>query len=303
MSFVVAGASAGGLVMVPFAAYLLEIADWRTVWLIMGGIILLLGLPLMAIIVRSDPADMGLQPDGDRAGEGDGIGVAGDVAVSIRVAPLETHHWRESFRSPPMWQLSLAFSVCGVTTAIIAVHYVRWAESESISAGTAALALGVLFAINGVGLVIVGWISDHMPRKNLLGTLYWVRSVAFLALIFLPGTTALWAFAIIGGISWLATVPLTTGLTADVYGIRNIGTINGLINMSHQLGGGAAVIIAGVVFDLWDTYDPAFAGAAVLLGLAGAVSFAIRERKYSVRYQAPELPPSPAVSATASDGD
>lgn len=300
MSFVAVGASAGGMIMVPFAAYLLIVADWRTAWLVMGGIIIFLGVPLLAVIVRSDPSDMGLERDGDRS---DDVEDTVRPPVTVQVAPLETSDWRESLHSAPMWQLSLAFWVCGITTAIIAVHFVRWAQSEDISAGTAAIAFGVLMALNGIGLVLVGWVSDYMPRKNLLGVVYLVRGVAFLALIILPGSAALWTFAVLGGASWLATLPLTQGLTADVYGLRNVGTINGLIMMAHQLGGGAAVIAAGIVFDVWDTYDPAFAAGAILLVVAGAASFAIRERKYSVRYLAPQPVPPTVTAATASDGD
>lgn len=305
MSFVMSGGSAGGLIMVPFAAYLLVIADWRTAWFVMGGMMLFLGLPLIAGIVRNDPADMGLEPDGDSARDPDEPDA---VPRQIRVAPLETTHWRQSLHSAPVWQLSIAFWVCGITTAMIAVHFVRWAESEDISAGTAALAFGVLSAINGAGLIFVGWISDYMPRKILLAIVYWVRAAAFLALIFLPGQMALWSFAVLGGVSWLATVPMTNGLTADIYGLRNVGMINGLIMMAHQLGGGVAVIAAGVVFDVWGTYDPAFIAGFATLVVAGIASYSIKERKYSVRYQEPEpLPPvtqaAGPAAATASDGD
>lgn len=299
ISFVMSGGSAGGLIMVPFAAYLLVISDWRTAWFVMGGMILLLGLPLIVGIVRDDPADMGLEPDGDSAVD---VDEADAAPPQIRVAPLETTHWRDSLHSAPVWQLSIAFWVCGITTAMIAVHFVRWAESEDITAGTAALAFGVLSAINGAGLIFVGWISDFMPRKNLLAVVYWIRASAFLALIFLPGQAALWSFAVLGGVSWLATVPMTNGLTADIYGLRNVGMINGLIMMAHQLGGGIAVIAAGVVFDVWGTYDPAFIAGFLTLVLAGVASFSIKERKYSIRYQEPQ-PVPPVAAAAASDGD
>jgi MFS family permease len=299
MSFVAFGGSVGGFVMIPFAGYLLELTDWRTVWLVMGGLILILGFPLVMAIVRSDPADMGLAPDGgapNDENESDDVG-----PISVRVAPLVTNRWRESYRSAPMWQLSLSYSVCGITTAIIAVHFISWASTRDISSGTAALAFGLLMAINGVGLLVVGSISDRLQRKNLLGTVYLIRGVAFLALIFLPGASALWVFAVVGGVSWLASVPLTNSLTADVYGLRNVGILNGLIMMAHQLAGGLAVIIAGTVFDIWGTYDPVFAVAAVFLLLAGLISFAIRERKYSVRYQVPTSIPVESASASAGD--
>jgi MFS family permease len=287
---------------VPLAAYLLVIADWRTAWLVMGAAILFLALPLLLVIVRSAPEDMGLNQDGDEepiSTSDDG----NDSSISIRMAPLATTGWRDSYRSAPMWQLSLGYSVCGITTAIIAVHFIRWASTEDITSGTAALAFGLLMAINGVGLLVVGSVSDRMQRKNLLGTVYLIRGLGFLALIVFPGVPALWAFAVIGGMSWLASVPLTNSLTADVYGLRNVGILNGLIMMVHQLAGGLAVIIAGRVFDIWDTYDPVFAAAAGFLLFAGVVSYSIRERKYSIRFQSPQPLPMSTPVATAADGD
>ena len=282
MSFVAFGGSAGGIVLVPFAAYLLIAANWRVAWIAMGASMLVLVVPLLIVLVRSDPRDMGLRVDGDAAPAASGEATGASVH---RVAPLLAQEWRHSFRSAPIWQLSMAYGVCGVTTAVIAVHYVRWAATEGISPGTAALAFGLLSAINGVGLLTVGSISDRMQRKHLLGSVYLVRGVAFLMLVVLPGVPALWTFAVIGGMSWLATVPLTTSLTADVYGLRHVGTLNGLVMMVHQLGGAAAVVIAGLAFDRWGSFDATYLVGAGLLVVAGLLCFTIREKTYSVRYQ------------------
>ena len=298
MSMLTVGGSVSGMVMVPFLAYFLLSASWQTVWLVLGVLILGLGLPVLLVIVRSSPEDMGLLPDGDT----EEIAIEGRAAPAPRivaVGPLATDSWRDSFKSAPMWQLSLAYWVCGITTASIAVHYVRWASSEDISTSTAALAFGLLSGINALGVLFVGAISDRMQRKTLLGLVYLVRGVAFLSLLLLPGSVALWAFAVVGGMSWLATVPLTTSLAADVYGVRKIGTLAGLINMAHQLGGGAAVLIFGFVFDKWGTYDPSFAAGAVFLLMAGIVSLSIREKRYSVRYSPVTRPTGLVVSETA----
>ncbi len=183
-----------------------------------------------------------------------------------------------------MWQLSIAYWVCGVTTAGIAVHFVRWASDQGISPGTAALAFGLLSGINAAGVLLIGTISDRMQRKTLLGLVYLVRAVAFIALIVLPGSAALWGFAVIGGASWLATVPLTASLTADVYGVRHLGTLGGLINMTHQLGGALAVVLCGLACDAWDTYDGAFVVSSALLVGAGLLAFTIKEKQVSARY-------------------
>ena len=111
-----------------------------------------------------------------------------------------------------------------------------------------------------------------------------MRGLAFLTLIFLPGDIALWAFAVIGGMSWLATVPLTASLTADVYGVRNLGMLFGLANMSHAFGGALAVFLFGWAFTNWGSYNVPFVVGAITLVAAGVVCLSISEKTNSVRF-------------------
>ena len=293
LSTLASGGSVGGLVFVPFLTYLLIWTDWRTSWLIAGAIVLFLGAPVVYFVVRDDPRDVGESPDGirDRTGVGGAPGRTPDT-------PLEAKNWTAPFRTAPMWQLSLGYFVCGVTTGSISVHYVRWAISEDITPTTAALAFGLLSGINAVGVILIGSLSDRVERRLLLGCVYLVRGSAFLILLILPGQWALWGFALAGGASWLATVPLTTGLAADVYGLRHMGSLVGLINFAHQIGGALAVYLFGLVFDIWGTYDPAIAAGVIFLVMAGIISLTIRERRYSVRYASASGLPAPAGPAS-----
>ena len=279
MSVLVAGGSVGGLIFVPFLDYVELEFDWRIAWIVTGSLALVIGIPLILLIVRSKPEDMGLKIDGVKS-----IVDQDSDASQDPVGPKYVERWTLALRSRPIWQLSFGYFVCGITTSSIAFHYVRWAQSEDISRDTAALAFGLLSGINACGVIVIGLLSDRLQRKNLLGVVYLVRGVAFLALIFLPGSMALWSFALIGGMSWLATVPLTASLTADVYGVRNLGTLFGLANMSHAFGGAAAVWAFGLAFTHWGSYDVPFAVGAVTLLAAGIVSFSIKEKKDSVRY-------------------
>ncbi len=281
-SLLVSGGSMGGLVLVPFLTYLFLATSWQTAWLVAGLFALCLGLPLVWTIVKSDPSEVGLGPDGDERVE------AGSQAALRRTSdgPLTAARWQDSFHSPPIWQLSMAYWVCGVTTASVAVHFVRWASDEGISPGTAALAFGLLSGINAVSVILVGTLSDRMERRMILSAVYAIRGVAFLVIILLPGPVAIWAFAIIGGASWLATVPLTSSLTADIYGLENLGMLGGLINMTHQFGGALAVILFGVAFDVWGTYDFSFTASAILLFAASLTIMTLRERRFSARYLA-----------------
>ena len=112
-------------------------------------------------------------------------------------------------------------------------------------------------------------------------------------LLVIPSTAGLWVFATIAGFSWVATLPLTSSLTADVYGLRALGTISGVTFMFHQFGGFGSVLLAGKLYDVTGDYTLPFAIVGGLLFPAAIAAFTIRERKYSARYQAP------AVAASA----
>ena len=279
MAVLVSGGSVGGLVFVPFLSYLLIEVGWQVAWIITGLIALLIGIPLLLIVVKSKPDDIGLTIDGVDPNSEEGLHGSADA-----VGPKFVDKWFDALSSRPIWQLSFGYFVCGITTTSIGVHFVRWANSEDITTGTAALAFGLLSGINAAGVLVVGLLSDRFQRKNLLGGVYLVRGLAFLTLIFLPGDIALWAFALIGGMSWLATVPLTASLTADVYGVRNLGMLFGLANMSHAFGGALAVFLFGWAFTNWGSYNVPFVVGAITLLAAGVVCLSISEKTNSVRF-------------------
>ncbi len=281
-----AGASVGGLVLVPFTTYLIELLDWRWSWVILGSLILVLVLPVSYIILRNSPAEMGLQPDGDDA-------PAPGANVPVRgTAPLEVDQWRDAFRSWPMWQLCATYFVCGFTTLIMGFHFVPNAVESGFSPATAATAFGVLSAMNTIGVIAVGPIADKLGNKTLLGTVYFFRGIGYVLLLTLPGQWGLWVFAIVGGMSWIATVPLTTALTADIYGLKKVGTLSGMIFLSHQVGGSIGIQFGGIMRDITGSYTVPFAAAAGLLFFAAVMAMLIQERRYSVRYQ--QASPAPA---------
>ncbi|MCH2498642.1 MAG: MFS transporter [Dehalococcoidia bacterium] len=286
----VAGASLGGLTLVPFGMFLLQATSWRVTWAALGLIILVLALPMVYFFIRNDPADMGLQPDGDTE-----EATSANKLESKR-GPIEVEKWSESFRSWPMWQISTAYTVCGITTGMIAAHFVPYAIGEGLSGTLAALAFGVMMALNVVGGLGAGFLGDRFGRKNLLAAVYVLRGIAFIFLLLFHGATGVWIFALLAGFSWIASVPLTTSLTADVYGLRALATISGISFLCHQVGSFVSILAAGLLFDITGSYTLPFAIGGALLFPAAISAFSVRERKYSARYQTP-------LSTAAAAGD
>jgi MFS family permease len=293
ISISTAGASAGSLVLVPFAAYMIELAGWRNTWIILGAFVVFFALPLAWMLVRNDPSEMGEQQDGDAApGEG-GAGRAN----AARRGPLEVDYWRDALKSAPIWQLTGAYFVCGMTTAIISAHYIPFAVEKGIDPRVAALAFGMMSALNIAGVLAAGWISDKVGRKNVLAFIYAGRGLAYVALLTLPGAWGIWIFAVVAGFSWIASAALTSSLTADIYGLRTMGTLGGTSTFAHQIGGAVSIYLGGALFDLFGSYTVPFTIAGSLLIGATVAAFSIREKKYSAKFQtAPSQQPLPTVA-------
>ena len=228
---------------------------------------------------------MGLLPDGDIV-LAEGEPGATRQPQRLAQAPLEPEHWRGALTSSPLWLLMSGFFVCGFTLATISTHFVAFATDRGIAPASAATALGLIGAFNILGTLLVGSISDRLGRKNPLALIYLVRSVAFIVLLAAEAPWALYLFAALVGLAWFSTVPPTVSLTAEIYGVRHMGTLVGLIFASHQVGGALSIYLAGRLFDLSGSYTAIYLVDVALLLAAGLVSYAIQERRYSLKYVA-----------------
>jgi MFS family permease len=287
------GLSLGGLLLVPFAMYLLQATNWRVTWAVMGLMVLLLSVPLAFLFLRDDPAKMGLHPDGDP----EPVETGRNGASRRWGGPLEVDKWADSFRSLPFWQMTAAYYVCGFTTAILSVHFVPFAIGRGVSPATAAIAFGFMMGLNMIGSIAAGVLSDRFSRKNLLALTYFLRGCGYVLLLAIPGELSLWAFAAVAGFSWIATAPLTTSLTADFYGLRALGTISGVSFLFHSVGSFTSILLGGFLYDVTGSYTLPFAIAGALLFPAALSAFTIKEHKYSARYLA-----QPATAVGAGNG-
>jgi MFS family permease len=281
LSLSTAGASAGGLLLVPLAMAVLQQTGWRLTWVALGTLVLVVAWPLAFVFLQDDPTDLGLLPDGEQPS------ADGSQANPTRApaAPLEADTWRLALRSWPFWQLSGAYCVCGFTTAILTTHFIPYAIDRGVAPATAATALGVMNGLNVVGVIVMGMLADRCGRKNLLALVYAARGGAYALLLLAPDPWGLWGFAAIAGFSYWATAPLTTSLSADVYGLKTLGTLSGLTFLVHQVGGAASIQFAGLMRDLTGAYTLPFTLAGLLLIPAALSAFSIREHKYSVKAQ------------------
>lgn len=273
-----AGAPLGQLLVVPLSSFLILAVGWRWAFPIMGLILLATAFPLVLLIVRNKPEDMGLLPDGEVVREG--AGDSASARTAVRPNNLEHLTGREALRTTPFWLLACSFFTCGFTVMLFAVHFPSYVTDAGFDVNVAAVAVAAAGFCNVFGTLFSGWISDRIGRKNPLAVTYFIRGMSFLFFALWQNYLTLYIFAIATGFSWFATVPPTATLTREIYGPRNVGFLYGSISGIHQIGSAVGAFAGGYVFDLTGSYTPVFVVAAVLLITASILSFSIRESHY-----------------------
>src|SRR5262249_61022165 len=154
MALTTTGSSLGGALLVLVTDSLISRVGWRLTWVVLGLLVLVLVLPVAFVLLRDDPEEMGLRPDGD-APLSDG-----DQPQPVLPGPLEVAYWRDAFRSTPMWQLCGGYFVCGLSIALVSTHFVPFAIERGFSHHTAAFSYSLIALLNRAGVLPVGGLSD-----------------------------------------------------------------------------------------------------------------------------------------------
>jgi predicted MFS family arabinose efflux permease len=163
--------------------------------------------------------------------------------------------------------LTAGFYVCGFQVAFIAIHLPAYLADQGASPALGATALMLIAFFNMIGSWGSGWMGDRLSKKYLLSGIYALRAV-IIALPVGPLSVSIFAAAI--GLLWLSTVPLTSGLVAQIFGTRYMGMLYGIVYLSHQMGSFSGVWLGGRLFDDTGSYDVVWWGA-IALGLMSAL--------------------------------
>ncbi len=240
-----AAGSAGQVVGPPFAAGLLEIMPWSSVFIIFA-IISILTIVLVPLLKSKSEISKK------------------EVEENLSDA------LKDAFKDPTYSMLFLGFFSCGFQLAFITAHFPAFiAEASSpiiqgslISlvcnsvASLGALSIALIGLFNILGSIAAGALGKHFTKKYLLSMIYTGRTIAAIAFIMLPITpTSVVVFSIVMGSLWLATVPLTSGIIGYIYGLKFMGTLYGIVFLSHQIGSFVGVWLGGIFYDMYGSYD------------------------------------------------
>jgi MFS family permease len=261
--------------MAPLAAYLIANLGWRMSYIVMGVIAWLFILP-MAMLLRKNPSEMGLLPDGAESNEGK-IGGLNLVDSSNRSTGFSLSH---AFKTRNFWCMGFSWLLSTTCIFIVMTHIVPHGTDLGFDAMKAATILGLIGAMNIPGRLIVGRISDNIGRKATS-----IACALFLAgaIIWLILSKDLWMFyffAICFGFFYGGYDASTTALIGDIFGLHNIEIIMGTMSASWSLGAAIGPILGGLVYDISNNYFVAFSiSVAAMIVVTILLSTTKRETK------------------------
>ena len=186
---------------------------------------------------------------------------------------------KESFAHSGFRLLILGFFVCGFQITLVATHVPRYVQDRGLEDWAAFAILSLIGLFNIFGTLLMGYLGDKYSKKILLSGLYFLRAISMLVFIFLPASniTAI-AFGISFGVLWLATVPATNGIVAQIFGTKNLTMLFGIVFLSHQIGSFLGAYLGGLFYDIFGSFDYAWYLAIILSIVATLLHLPIDEK-------------------------
>ena len=284
MGVLTASTATGQLVFLPFLASLAVNHGWRLVSLVVAAVAAGM-IPIVALLMRDRPADIGLAPYGAEPGIMPAAAARGNPAATA------LHVLRDGMRSRDFWLLAGSFFICGASTnGLIGTHLIPACIDHGISEVTGASLLAAMGIFDFIGTTLSGWLSDRWSNRGLLAWYYGLRGLSLVYLPFAFGMSfyGLPVFAVFYGLDWIATVPPTVRLTAQIFGTARGPIMFGWIAAAHQLGAAMAAFGAGVLRTALGSYLEAFMLAGLMcLGAALLVLLIGRSGRDALRSPAP----------------
>ena len=251
-----ASGSLGQVVFSPIALGFIEAYGWHSALWILAVIVLAL-VPLAFML----------------PGPGQAVEATQSEEQSLRQA------MEEALAHRGFVLLALGFFVCGFHVAFVSVHFPAYIKDLGLDAKVGAYALSIIGLCNILGSFLSGIAGQRWSKKGSLSVIYFTRAIVIACLLMAPKTEiTIYLFSFAMGILWLSTVPLTMGIVAQIFGIRYMATLVGLVFFSHQVGSFIGVWLGGYLYDLNGSYDPVWYAGIVLGILAALIHMPIDEQ-------------------------
>lgn len=259
MGIASAAGSFGQFIMLPSTLLLLQNIGWSAA-LVVSAILVALIIPLAWMLKA--PAFVNANTTNQAA----------QAALTFKqILVIAKNH-------KPFWFLGLGFFVCGFQVVFIGIHLPGYLIDHGFNATTGTIFLALVGLFNIVGTYTAGWLGGKYSKPKLLMGLYGLRGIVIIAFLALPlSAWTIYAFGIIMGLLWLSTVPLTNGIVANMFGVKYLSMLSGIVFFTHQVGSFFGGWLGGINHDITGNYNLIWIFSIALSFLGVWVHFFVNE--------------------------
>ena len=274
MGITLAGIGFGGLIMPPLASLVRAEFGWRVAYAVLGSLILVIVVGVTIAVVRSQPADMGLLPDGEPVGPEEQPG--GPIGATGEDAEVPGLSLSEAVKTGAFWLLALGHFLWTFGSMSLIGHIPAFLTDqgfgEKVAAGFFALAIGISVA----GRLSFGVLADRFTKRGIMSLAMILHALAVFCLFRVDSFGALPVFVILFGMGLGGGAVLVPLLIGECFGLRAFGTVLGLVMISATLGAASGPVVTGRIFDVTGSYTLAFILHIVSFTMAAVVFYCVR---------------------------
>jgi len=280
--FLSTGSMAGMALLTPILTAAIHALGWQSTLIGFAILFALVTIPAALLCMREGaPEHTDLLPEQISARKASGTAAPASLSFGAAV------------QTSPFWKIVIGLFACGFSMNLLGTHGVPMLMDHGFDAMTSSYGIGLIGLVAILGTLVLGRLSDRLPRRNILGTIYLVRGLGFFALLAVGTHWELYIAAAIGGMVWAGSIATSSAMLADIYGVCLVGVMYGTAYLGHQVGAMLSSWLGGWAFDRFGTHWVAFGLSGVLLVIAAAVSMRLPLKGFTL--MAPITPVAPAA--------
>jgi MFS family permease len=279
ISLAISGNSIGQFALIPLFSSLVLNLGWRSSYLYIGTIMLVVNTALAWLVIKGDPAHLGLMPFGRDKAEAKTKDLTHEIGTGTNIISPDMN-LKQAMGTSSFWLFLIVMAICGSGDYFATTHLIPLATDYGIAPLVAGKMLGLYGLMSLAGILIAGPAADFIGSKIPIILTFTLRICLYMLILRYKSAMSFYVFALAFGFTHLITAPLTPMLIGKLFGTAHLGAITGLINAAHFLGGGFWAFMAGLIFDRTGNYQLTFMLSALLAFVAVVSMVFVRERKH-----------------------
>lgn len=271
--FLSTGSMAGIAIMTPVFTFSVATISWQSTLIWFAVLFAVVTVPVAIWVVRENAPEHTDSLDGS-------VTVASSKPQNSPAMPDLT--FAQAVSTLPFWQICIGLFACGFSMNLLGTHGMPMLMDHGFDPMVSSMGIGLIGVVAIFSTLVLGRLSDALPRKSMLAVIYLVRGIGFFALLVVGTQWELFLTSSIGGIVWAGSIALSSAILADVYGVRLVGVLYGWAYLSHQIGATISSWLGGWGYDTFGTHWVAFGASGALLVAAAVVSYQLPQKGFTL---------------------